>query len=146
MLIERYKSLNFIPPETVADTAALGLKYRQQAGGEGGLSPSQAAKEGVGSGVQRAVNLKNRDKLSPRTIKRMKAFFNRHRKNKAVNPEYKNEPWKDRGYVAWLLWGGDPGESWAENMINKMDKIDKELAKKVAHRFYSMKRDMNSVQ
>jgi len=120
----KYDSLNFIPPVSVANAASLGLDYRNRAGGRGGLTPSQASKEGIGSGVQRAINLKNRSKLSPRTIRRMKAFFSRHRKNKSIDPKYRDTPWKDRGYVAWLLWGGDPGKVWAEKLVDKMDMID----------------------
>ena len=41
------------------------------------------------------------------------AAFNRHRKNSAINPKYKDTPWKDNGYVAWLGWGGDAGVDWA---------------------------------
>lgn len=111
-----------VPPKTVADEAKKGLKYREMAGGKGGLTPSQAKAEGIGSGVQRAVNLKNRDNLSIDTIKRMKAFFDRHQKNKAISPEHKNEPWKDKGYVAWLLWGGDAGYVWAKKELKKMEK------------------------
>lgn len=112
----------FIPPRVVSDAAVLGLRYRQRAGGKGGLSSGEASRAGVGSGVQRAVNLKNRDKLSLSTIKRMKSFFSRHRKNRSIDPKYKDEPWKDRGYVAWLLWGGDPGESWVDGIIGRLDK------------------------
>jgi len=131
----RYSHIDFRPPETVAKEAEKGLEYRRKAGGKGGLSVSEAKKEGIGSGVQRAVNLKNRDELSPSTVKRMKAFFDRHEKNKAINPEYKDKPWKDRGYVAWLIWGGDPGYIWAKKIVAQMEKADKESAKKVASLF-----------
>jgi hypothetical protein len=56
----------------------------------------------------------------------------RHEKNKAVALEYKSEPWKDRGYVAWLLWGGDPGFKWVNKIIKQMEIADETLAKKVA--------------
>jgi hypothetical protein len=125
----KYKHINFTPPKNVASTAAKGLEYRQKAGGKGGLSTQQAAKEGIGSGVQRAVNLKNRDTLSPDTIKRMFSFFSRHEKNKSIDPDHKNEPWKDKGYVAWLIWGGDPGFSWASKIIDQMDAADKKSIK-----------------
>ena len=48
--------------------------------------------------------------MSPSTVKRMKSFFDRHEKNSKIDPEYKGEPWKDKGYVAWLFWGGDSGQ------------------------------------
>jgi hypothetical protein len=129
--MERYKNINFTPPKSVAMAAEKGLEYRKKSGGKGGLDVSEAKKEGIGSGVQRAVNLKNRDTMSPQTVRRMKAFFDRHRKNKSIDPEYKDKPWKDRGYVAHLLWGGDPGEKWAIKTVNLMDAEDKKSARRV---------------
>jgi len=70
-------------------------------------------------GWTRARQLSSRQKLSYSTIARMAAFA-RHRKNAAIDPKYKNEPWKDRGYVAWLGWGGTSGVNWA---IKKAESI-----------------------
>ncbi len=120
----KYDHIDFKPPQAVANAAKKGLEYRKKGGG-GGLSNDQASAQGVGSGVQRAVNLKNRDNLSPDTVRRMHAFFSRHEKNKAIAPEHKSEPWKDRGYVAWLIWGGDPGQTWAKKLVDQMDAADK---------------------
>ena len=63
-------------------------------------------------GWARARQLATKSEIGLSTVKRM-AAFNRHRKNAAVAPEYKSEPWKDRGYVAWLGWGGTSGIDWA---------------------------------
>lgn len=132
---EKYKHIDFKPPQSVADEAEKGLEYRQKASpsNRGGLTPAEAAKQGIGSGVQRAVNLKNRDNISPEVIKQMTAFFSRHEKNKGVAPEHKSEPWNDKGNVAWLIWGGDPGRSWAEKIKKQMEAAD-EKAKKTAAR------------
>ena len=54
------------------------------------------------------------------------AAFNRHRKNAAIDPKYKSTPWKDRGYVAWLGWGGTSGVNWA---IKKAESIRKGTVK-----------------
>ncbi len=121
---EKYDHIDFKPPQAVANAAKKGLEYRKKGGG-GGLSNDQASAQGIGSGVQRAVNLKNRDELSPDTVRRMNSFFSRHEKNKSIDPEFKSEPWKDRGYVAWLLWGGDPGQAWAKKIVKQMDDADK---------------------
>jgi len=120
---EKYKHINFKPPESVANEAATGLEWRKKNKGKGGLSSSQSKKEGVGSGVQRAVNLKNRNTLSPSTVRRMKAFFDRHEKNKDV--EKGKSPWEDRGAIAWKLWGGNSGRSWANKVCKQMDAADK---------------------
>ncbi len=129
----KYKHIDFKPPQSVADAAEKGLEYRAKASpsNRGGLTPAEAAKQGIGSGVQRAVNLKNRDNISPEVIKQMAAFFSRHEKNKGVAPEHKGEPWNDKGNVAWLIWGGDPGRAWAEKVKKQMEAAD-EKAKKTA--------------
>jgi hypothetical protein len=57
-------------------------------------------------------SLATKSEIGLSTVKRM-AAFNRHRKNAAVDPKFKSEPWKDRGYVAWLGWGGTSGIDWA---------------------------------
>lgn len=123
---KKYQHIDFKPPKSVAEEAATGLKYRSRSKGKGGLNSQQANKEGVGSGVQRAVNLKNRNKLSPNTVKRMKAFFDRHSKNKSV-PDGKR-PWEDRGYVAWKLWGGDSGYSWSKKIVRQMESANKKTS------------------
>lgn len=135
--MKKYNHINFIPPVSVAKEAEKGLNYRKRSGGKGGLNVSEAKKEGIGSGVQRAVNLKNRNKMSPDTIKRMKAFFDRHEKNKKINPKYKEEPWKDRGYVAHLLWGGDPGKNWVEKILKQMEEADKKSIRRVISNYLS---------
>jgi len=124
---EKYKHLDFKPPSSVAREAEKGLEYRAKASpsNRGGLTPAEAGKAGIGSGVQRATNLKNRDNLSPETVRQMGRFFSRHEKNKSIAPEMEGEPWKDRGYVAWLLWGGDAGKKWADKLIRQMDEADR---------------------
>ena len=63
-------------------------------------------------GWARAHQLAKGENLSADTVKRMSAF-NRHRKNSKIDTKYKDTPWKDNGYVAWLTWGGDEGVDWA---------------------------------
>lgn len=119
----KYDHINFRPPESAAKAAERGLELRKKNKGRGGLSAQQAHKQGIGSGVARAVSLKNRKTLSPSTVRRMKAFFDRHEKNKKV--DLGKKPWQDRGRIAWLLWGGDPGRSWANKVCRQMDAADK---------------------
>lgn len=113
---------SYTPPPAVAAAAARGLALRQSASpsNKGGLTVSQAHQQGIGSGVQRAVDLKNRRALSAQTVRRMHAFFSRHEKNKAVDPG--KTPAQDKGHQAWLLWGGDPGRSWARGVVEQMEK------------------------
>lgn len=78
---------------------------------------------GTAVGWARAHQLAKGEKISADTIKRM-ASFNRHRKNSSINPKLKDTPWKDRGYVAWLIWGGDEGVDWAMKKSKELDKIE----------------------
>jgi hypothetical protein len=64
----------------------------------------------------RANQLCKGENISEETIARMSAF-QRHRKNSEVAPEFKSTPWKDKGYVAWLGWGGTTGIEWASKKL-----------------------------
>ena len=75
----------------------------------------------IRTGLARANQLCKKSNISRDTIARM-ASFKRHEKNAEINPEFKSTPWKDKGYVAWLGWGGTSGVNWA---INKLKQIDK---------------------
>lgn len=119
----KYDHIDFKPPQSVANAAKRGLELRKNNKGKGGLSNEQAHKEGVGSGVARAVSLKNRQTLSPSTVRRMKAFFDRHEKSRKIDKG--KTPGTDKGYIAWMLWGGDAGRSWANKVCRQMDAADK---------------------
>lgn len=67
-------------------------------------------------GWRRANQLSKGQKITRQTIARM-ASFNRHRRNATIDPDLRGTPWKDKGYVAWLGWGGTAGVNWA---IRKM--------------------------
>jgi hypothetical protein len=75
------------------------------------------------TGLARANQLCNRENISEETIARM-AAFERHRKNSTIAPEYKGTPWKDKGYVAWLGWGGDAGVEWASRKLEQIRNED----------------------
>ena len=102
------------PPAGAASNAKKALRWKKEHGSE--------VKAMTPVGWARARQLASGKPISRRTVARM-AAFNRHRKNAAVNPEYKSEPWKDNGYVAWLGWGGTTGINWA---ISKMKSINNE--------------------
>jgi len=72
-------------------------------------------------GWTRANQLASGENLSRETVARMSAFA-RHRKNAEVDPKYKDTPWKDRGYVAWLGWGGTSGVNWANSVMDRLKK------------------------
>lgn len=128
---KKYDHIDFKPPQGVADAAAKGLELRQKASpsNKGGLTPAEAAEQGIGSGVQRAVNLKNRDNISPDVIRQMHGFLSRSEKSSTIAPEHKGKPWNDKGYVAWLLWGGDPAKAWVSKILKQMEAADEKANK-----------------
>lgn len=109
-----YTGINFRPPESVKNAAKRGLELRRQFG-----------RGGTSVGVARARDLSNGKNVSPSTIRRMVSYFARH----AVDAKAKN--WGNAsnpspGWVAWLLWGGDAGRTWA-NKVNRQMKRAEEL-------------------
>ena len=103
----------FAPPKAVQAAARRGLELRKKHK-KGGLSSKEAGKQGIGSGVVRASNLANGKKVSEATLRRMVAFFSRHEKNKSGGED-------DAGYIAWQLWGGDAGRSWAKRTLKMLE-------------------------
>jgi hypothetical protein len=109
---KKYDHIDFHPPKKVADAAEKGLHLR-----------GEFDRGGTDIGVARARDLKNRENLSPDTIGRMVNYFARHEVDKDAD-DFGNENDPSAGYIAWLLWGGDDGRSWAEDIKSKMDKAD----------------------
>lgn len=104
------KEKGYKAPESARNNAKRALRWKEKYGDE--------VKGGTIVGWTRARQLANGETLSRETIGRM-ASFNRHRKNAEVDPKYKDEPWKDAGHVAWLLWGGTTGVEWAMDVVKK---------------------------
>ena len=94
---------------------------------------------GTPVGWARAHQLAKGEKISADTVKRMSAF-NRHRKNSSIAPEHKDEPWKDNGYVAWLIWGGDEGVDWAIEKSKEIDAMKESKQMKYIKPLYEAKR------
>lgn len=99
-------------PQSASNNAKRMIEWREKHGRD-------EVRGGTEVGWKRASQLANREKLSESTIARM-AQFNRHRENATIDPQYKDTPWKDRGYVAWNLWGGTSGVNWAIKKIKQI--------------------------
>jgi lambda family phage portal protein len=70
-------------------------------------------------GIARARDIIGRKKLSPRTWRRMLAFFTRHEVDK------KGSTWDEqgKGWQAWNGWGGDAGFAKARKVVGQLNKI-----------------------
>lgn len=72
-------------------------------------------------GLARANQLKNREPLSASVVLRMHSFFSRHEVDKrATGFSSGEEGFPSKGRVAWDLWGGDGGQTWAEAKRNQI--------------------------
>ena len=101
-----------VPPAAVAEAAARGLELRERFN-----------RGGTAVGVRRAKQLQARRALTDREVVAMASYFKRH----AVDKNAKAHAWGDRddpsaGYIAWLLWGGDAGEAWADRLRARFDR------------------------
>lgn len=110
------------PPQAVQSAAARGLELRRK-WKRGGLSNAEASASGIGSGVQRATNLKNGDAISTATLRMMRAFFSRHQKNYAPGKR-EADGGPTAGTIAWLLWGGNAGKAWSNSVLGRIEKSD----------------------
>jgi lambda family phage portal protein len=113
----KYDGIDFTPPQGARDAAKRALDVRE------GKPASQRGMTPVG--ISRARDLMNGVNLSPDTVRRMKAFFDRHEVDK------KGATWDEqgKGWQAWHGWGGDAGFSWARKVVGQMEERDKkELA------------------
>jgi cation transport regulator ChaB len=108
-----FEKQTYQPPESARNNARRVLRWREEHGSE--------VKGMTSVGWARARQLASGKPVSRDTVARMSAF-NRHRQNSAVAPEYKATPWKDRGHVAWLGWGGTTGVDWARGIMGSLTK------------------------
>jgi hypothetical protein len=111
--LAKYDGIDFTPPEGAREAAKRALDVRE------GKPASQRGMTPVG--IARARDLQNGVKMSPDTVRRMKAFFDRHEVDK------KGATWDEqgKGWQAWNGWGGDAGYSWARKVVRQMNAIDK---------------------
>ena len=120
------------PTEAMAAEAERGLEWRQEFN-----------RGGTEVGVARARDIKNRKNLSADTVRRMKSYFARHEVDKqgeGFSPGEDGYP--SAGRIAWALWGGDPGQSWANRKSDELDKEANNMAAK--HSWYAIQTSDNS--
>jgi len=75
--------------------------------------------------VQRARSIAAREALSAETIRRMHAFFSRNAQYPTMNGfSPGDDGFPSPARVAWGLWGGDSGATWARTLVERMDRQD----------------------
>jgi hypothetical protein len=101
--------IDLTPPKGAREAARRALEVRAE------KPPSQRGMTPVG--LARARDLANGKSLSPETVRRMLAFFDRHQGDK------KGSTWDEqgKGWQAWHGWGGDAGYAWARKVVKQLE-------------------------
>ena len=112
----KYDGIDFTPPAGVRSEAKRGLEWRDKFN-----------RGGTAVGVARARDLSNGTSISPDTARRMASYFARHEVDKQGQGFTPGEDgFPSAGRIAWALWGGDPGQEWANKLNRQMDAADNE--------------------
>jgi HK97 family phage prohead protease len=108
------EEIDLTPTDGMAKEAQKALDWRKE-GFDGGTPV----------GLARARQLVNKQELSSSTVRRMHSFFSRHEVDKQGEGFSPGEPgYPSNGRVAWALWGGDPGQTWARAKSETLDRLE----------------------
>ena len=104
-----------IPTDAMAEEAERGLEWRREYG-----------RGGTQVGVARARDIANKRDLSMDTVRRMNSYFARHEVDKDAEGFRPGEDgYPSAGRIAWALWSGDAGWSWAKRILEQEDDEDR---------------------
>jgi hypothetical protein len=112
---ERYARIDWTPPDGVRAALRRGLELHDQGHSGDGLQPDTVAW---------ARRLADGEPVSFEKARKMAAWFARH--DNDVERRARERDKTSPAYVAWLLWGGDAGLSWATKLERQMDAADNE--------------------
>jgi len=106
--------INTVPTDAMAAEARRGLEWRKEFN-----------RGGTPVGVARARDIMNKDRLSISTVRRMHSFFSRHEVDKQGKGFTPGDGYPSAGRIAWALWGGDPGQTWARAITRRIEAMSK---------------------
>lgn len=116
---EKYGHIKFTPPSGAKREAEKALAWRREFG-----------RGATAVGIARARDISNGTELSPSTVRRMKAFFDRHDSDqKAEGFRLGEKGYPSNGRIAWAAWGGDTGRSWANKVVSQMNAADEKATR-----------------
>jgi hypothetical protein len=103
--------VDLTPSKGMREAAARGLELHAAGKSGDGLRPQT---------VREARQIARGDTLSEGKVRRMRAWLARHESDR-------REGWgtpgqETPGYVAWLLWGGDPAVAWSGARVSRLDR------------------------
>ena len=103
--------INTIPTDGMVSEAKKGLAWRKEHN-----------RGGTMVGLARANQIISKERLSISTVKRMFSFFSRHEVDKRAQGFRPGEDgYPSNGRIAWALWGGDAGFSWAKKKRGQIE-------------------------
>jgi hypothetical protein len=114
MMTKALSDINTVPTDAMAAEARRGLEWRKEFN-----------RGGTAVGVARARDIMNKDTLSISTVRRMHSFFSRHEVDKQGKGFTPGDGYPSAGRIAWALWGGDPGQTWARAITNRIKAMEK---------------------
>ena len=112
----QYDGIDFSPPESVKSKLKKGLKLYEDGKGGKGLVPAT---------ISWARKLVGGENITPEKARKMSAWHARHSVDK--RPGWDKAGEETPGYVANLLWGGEPGREWSDRLVKAMEKKDSEM-------------------
>ena len=113
------KDIDTKPTKGMIDEAKRGLEWRREYG-----------RGGTMVAVARARSIVNNENLSFETISRMNSFFARHEKSSKGGQGFKpsQDGYPSAGRIAWSLWGGDAGQTWAKKKVAEIERVREDLS------------------
>ena len=110
------KGDTYTPPKGVQSAAKRALEW---------IADGKAGSGFTSVGRKRASDLARGAGVSMTTVRRMKAYFDRHQGDKdATGFKAGEEGYPSPGRVAWDAWGGDAGYSWARGIAGSEEKSE----------------------
>ncbi len=114
----------FIPPQGAAEAAEQALEWIDEHGRDeaaGGTEEGLARARQIVEHYEAGDPLVSANEEGTPFVVEIRNFFTRHSDDRDIAEEFEGEPWKDNGYLSWLLWGGDPGFEWADGLYDRLD-------------------------
>lgn len=116
---DQYDGIDWKPSEAVQSAFAKGVSLYEDGRGGDGL---------VQETVSWARRLASGESITPDKARKMSAWHARHEVDKRTG--WDKEGQETPGYVAFLLWGGEPGRAWADRLVRQMNEQDRRESQK----------------
>ena len=114
-----YSDLNFKIPSGVKKQAQIGLDWSREYN-----------RGGTSVGKNTANYLINNTTAAPRKVRHIAKYFPRHEVDlrTPANSRPGADGYPGAGLIAWKLWGGDAGKTWATKLVEAMNRRDEQKA------------------